>query len=250
MIKILIFLLFISATGCPNGNGTDKIGTIDSNGTDKIGTIEGIVLDQNNYPLAGATVSITSVDDAVITDDNGQFSVDINEGSYTFEVFINGTSCSRDTIYCEGGKTTNATINTSHSLFDTITVQYIIVDDYEGVSSPGREWYYSRIGTNRGEMGYGDYSVELGGGNASAMVNDGWAGVWTSLKYLNNMNDDLDSAQILGPYIRGQYQPQIIGIEFELSSGSGVFKAEYTLANSVTLFYHKRFPLSILNILK
>ena len=106
--------------------------------------------------------------------------------------------------------------------------QYIIVDDYAGFSNFGKDWYYTRIGTNRGKMGpnNGIYSVNIGGGNASVNVTLGWAGVWTSLLDLANWDTEIVPTQLLGPYIKSQYQPSIIGVEVDIIDGTGQFKIE------------------------
>jgi hypothetical protein len=111
---------------------------------------------------------------------------------------------------------------------DMVSPQYIIVDDYKGVSLVGRQWYYTRIGTDRGEMGdeNGVYTANIGGGTASVTVQSGWGGVWTSLKYNAALNAELNPTQLLGPYVKSQYQPTIVGIEVDIIDGSGAFKIE------------------------
>jgi hypothetical protein len=115
--------------------------------------------------------------------------------------------------------------------------QYIIVDDYAGFSNFGKDWYYTRIGTNRGEMGpyNGIYSVNIGGGNASVNVTLGWAGVWTSLLDLADSDPEIDPTQLLGPYIKSQYQPSIIGVEVDIIDGTGQFKIELKKKNDTII---------------
>ena len=108
----------------------------------------------------------------------------------------------------------------------TVSPSSVIIDDYQGVSLPGREWYYTRIGTDRGVMGDGSFTTSLGGGSASATVSSGWAGVWTSLVHNAAENDDLNPRQLLGPFINGAYQPYISGIEVDIIDGLGQFKIE------------------------
>lgn len=109
----------------------------------------------------------------------------------------------------------------------TVSPRYIIIDDYKGVSLPGREWYYSRIGTDRGAMGEENgYTADIGGGSASMTVQSGWGGVWTSLKYNAVLNAELNPAQLLGPHVKNQYQPGVVGVEIDILSGSGTFKIE------------------------
>ncbi len=119
----------------------------------------------------------------------------------------------------------------------TVSPQYIIIDDYNGVSFPGREWYYSCIDTDRGAMGYpsGAYTVNTGGGTASVTVTSGWGGVWTSLLYNAVLKAELNPAQLLGPYVKSQYQPKITGIEVDVVSGTGKFKIELKNKNDVII---------------
>lgn len=190
------------------------------------GTITGTVLDVNNFPVPGANVIISSDQVTVVTDSNGQFTATVTAGKHTLKVFIEDMRYYSGTIYLKANTTTSIAINTPYSLWATVTPKYVIIDDYNGVSLPDREWYYSRIGTDRGGMGDGNIQVNIGGGNASVTVISGWAGVWTSLIHNVITNDELDPTQILGPYIRSQYQPRITGVELELSDGAGLFKVE------------------------
>ena len=108
----------------------------------------------------------------------------------------------------------------------------VIVDDYAGVSHLDRQWYYSRIGTDRGEMGGGSYTMHIGGGNVTVTVQNGWAGVWTTLMHNARDNDALSPAQLLGPYVKRAYQPHIIGIQVDVLDGRGYLKVELKDAKS------------------
>jgi hypothetical protein len=110
--------------------------------------------------------------------------------------------------------------------FTYVSPRTIIVDDYAGVSLTGRQWYYTRIGTDRGAMGDGSYTANIGGGSASVTVNSGWGGIWTALLHNAATNDSLNPSQLLGPYIKSQYQSNITGVEVDITSGSGNFKIE------------------------
>lgn len=107
----------------------------------------------------------------------------------------------------------------------------IIIDDYAATTTY-RDWYYSRIGTNRDEMGGGSYRVDIGGGKASVNVTNGWAGVWTNLMH---NGDTLDPIQLLGPYVKNEYQAQIIGAEIDVLDGSGTLKVEFSDQNNTTV---------------
>ena len=121
-----------------------------------------------------------------------------------------------------------------------VSPRYIVVDDYMGVSLPGREWYYSRIGTDRGKMGSGNFKINLGGGTAYAEVRNGWAGIWTILMHNASDNDTLSPANLLGPYVKKKFQPQIIGLQINLSDGYGYFKIELKDTKGQTLQSEKR----------
>ncbi|MCK5099685.1 MAG: hypothetical protein KAR45_16365 [Desulfobacteraceae bacterium] len=108
----------------------------------------------------------------------------------------------------------------------------IIIDDYSPTSTY-RNWYYSRIGTDRGEMGADNYNVIIGGGTASVNVTTGWAGVWTNLMHLGG--DTLNPTQLLGPYVKQEYQAQIVGVEIDVLDGSGTLKLELTNQNGTPI---------------
>jgi len=107
-----------------------------------------------------------------------------------------------------------------------VTAQYVLIDDYAGTTVPGRDWYYSRIGGDRGVMGDGSYSVDLGNGKASVVVNNGWGGVWTSLIHQVSSSSSIDPNKILGEYVQNSYQARITGVRIDLINGSGKLKVE------------------------
>lgn len=110
---------------------------------------------------------------------------------------------------------------------ETVSPRYVIVDDYKG-DSTYREWYYSRIGTDRGVIGddNGTYTADVGGGTASVTVQAGWAGVWTSLIHKGALNEEIDPNKLLGPYIKDQFQSRITGVEIDVLNGEGQLKIE------------------------
>jgi len=133
-------------------------------------------------------------------------------------------------------------LGSSFILGVTVSHQYIIVDDYIYQSLVDPTWFYTRIGTDRGTMGGGSYSATISGGAATVNVLSGWAGVWTSLMHNAAVNDELDPVNILGPYIKTQYQPYVSGVEVDILSGSGTFKIELKDKNNV-LISQKSFTL-------
>ena len=114
---------------------------------------------------------------------------------------------------------------------------HAVVDDYAATETY-RDWYYSRIGTDRGQM-YSSASnqVSIGGGSASVQVISGWAGVWTSLLHrAADGADALDPQRLLGPYVLDAYQYRIVGVEVDVSDGAGSFKLELKGPNNTPLF--------------
>lgn len=94
-----------------------------------------------------------------------------------------------------------------------VSPKSVIVDDYSSYNySDIDRWYYSRIGTDRGEMGQNDYCVVMGRGSAAVNVCTGWAGVWTSLIHRANDNDALDPSKLLGPYVKNAFQVKLSGL--------------------------------------
>ena len=191
----------------------------------KTGWFTATVFDVNEFVIPKATVKIS---ENIIkkTDSNGRFRVKLHEGTYKINVFINDTECHSGDFVYKDRRAKTVDIHTTCSLWSEITPQYAIVDDYEGESTSNIDWYYTRIGTDRGEMGEGSTQVDIGGGNTSVSVSSGWAGVWSRLMHNAALKDNLDPKRILGPYIKSQYQPSISGVELDLIGGVGTFRIE------------------------
>ena len=128
---------------------------------------------------------------------------------------------------------------TTASPADAAAASVAIVDDYTATSTEDRPWYYTRIGTDRGPTGEGEFNVEIGGGTAAVTVTDGWAGVWTSLLHGGMTEDALPPTQLLGPYVKDEYQPRITGIEIDLVDGTGTFKIDLIGADGQALESHE-----------
>jgi len=127
------------------------------------------------------------------------------------------------------------------NVFSSISPDRIIIDDYAPTPTY-RNWYYSRIGTDRGKMGDGNYSVVLGDGKASVTVMSGWAGVWTRLMHTSG-DELLSPTKLLGSFVKDEFQPRISGLEIEVLEGRGALKVE--LKNgSGELVYWKVFNLT------
>lgn len=112
----------------------------------------------------------------------------------------------------------------------------VVVDDYEGVSVAGREWYSSRLGANRGKIESGTCTVDLEGGSATVTVTGAfdYAGAWHSLIHRAAESDELDPQKLLGLLIKDEFQCRIAGVEINVVSGSGTLKVELkNFANSV-----------------
>lgn len=132
----------------------------------------------------------------------------------------------------------NEDLNTRN--WTKVSPKHITIDDYAGVSLPDRQWYYSRIGTDRGVMGDGKYEIRLGGGTAYVKVRNGWAGVWTSLMHNERDADTLSPAKLLGPYVKKKFQPYITGLQIELVDGYGSLKVELKNAKGQIVHQEKR----------
>jgi len=136
--------------------------------------------------------------------------------------------------------TTTTTINTTTTL-----PKLIIIDDYEGKSTIEQQWYYTRVGSDRGEMGAGSYKVTIGGGTAFVNVENGWGGVWTSLFHNGKQKQEqLDPAKLLGPFIRDKYQCHITGIEIDIVDGYGLFQVELKDGSSNEAIFQKKTELT------
>ena len=104
---------------------------------------------------------------------------------------------------------------------------YALVDDFEGTSLYD-DWYYSRIGTDRGAVESGSCSVTLGNGQAQVTVSaaGSFAGVWTALRHTAQEYHTLDLQRLLGPYVKDQYQTGVTRIKLYSLGGSGTLKVE------------------------
>ena len=104
---------------------------------------------------------------------------------------------------------------------------YALVDDFEGTDLL-RDWYYSRMGTDRGAVENGSCSVTLGNGQAQVTVSaaGSFAGVWTTLMHTANEHHSLDISRLLGPYVKDQYQPSVSRVKLSSLGGSGTLKVE------------------------
>ena len=115
----------------------------------------------------------------------------------------------------------------------------IVIDDFQQ-NEDSQSWFYSRIGTDRGKMGDGNYSLELDHGTANVEVTTGWAGVWTSMKHTANELDDPEDTihpeRILGPYISDDWQMRLTAVEVDLVDGHGALKVEFKDVSGDMLF--------------
>lgn len=118
----------------------------------------------------------------------------------------------------------------------TVTPKHLLLDNYAGTDTDTSPWYYSRIGTDRGAMGGGVYDVNMGEGRAVVTVQNGWAGVWTNLIHNAESDAVLKADQLLGPYVRSEFQPRINGIEVSVVDGQGKFKVELKDIDNKNIF--------------
>ncbi len=72
-------------------------------------TIKGLVVDENNEPLTGATVLLSPIERATITDAKGNFSIkNIPKGKYKLQISFIGYHSLIDSVRMDGDKTYNA----------------------------------------------------------------------------------------------------------------------------------------------
>lgn len=108
-----------------------------------------------------------------------------------------------------------------------IASDYVVIDDFEGTSVPGRSWFYTRIGSDLGAMWGGNGQATLGDGIADLSANDnGWAGVWLHTYHIATPNLMMNTHRVLGPYIESAYQSKIETIKVAIKDGQGDFKIE------------------------
>lgn len=123
----------------------------------------------------------------------------------------------------------------------------VIVDDYEQGCDEASSWTSSRIGTDRGIQGEGEYSVTFTEGRAEVEVTSGQAGVWTSLRHraVDRGEDDvLDTERLLGRLVVDYYQVQLVGIEVDLENLGAATELLVELKNAEeTVVFEQRCPL-------
>jgi hypothetical protein len=118
-----------------------------------------------------------------------------------------------------------------------------MVDNYRAVNTIEKPWYYTCIGSDRGEMGFGSYQISLSDEYAQINVQNGWAGVWTSLIHSMQSSDDIDPNRLFGPYVDDAYQSRLQGLEIDIADGNGLLKIEIKQLDG-SLVYTKTIQLS------
>ena len=82
----------------------DLSASSDKNSGEKI-TISGVVLDENNSPIPGATIVVRGTSKGTVSDKNGKFNLSTNKGD---EIKI--TSVNKQTVIVKADKSQNVTI--------------------------------------------------------------------------------------------------------------------------------------------
>jgi YD repeat-containing protein len=87
-IRALIMTAFLAVvlTACGSGGGGGDNGTVAP-----LTTVSGTVLDANGNPIQGASVTVFSTPKTTATDENGNFSVEVEVGNHTLVIKVGGT---------------------------------------------------------------------------------------------------------------------------------------------------------------
>lgn len=107
----------------------------------------------------------------------------------------------------------------------------VIADDFVPQPLRGdKDWYYTRMGSNRGVvMGESDWGVvEFGQGKVHAQIGkpgvSAWLGGWMALRHVINENQALDAQHIFAPEIK--VQGRLVGIRAKVLGGRGTLQLE------------------------
>jgi hypothetical protein len=118
-------------------------------------------------------------------------------------------------------------------------VSRIVVDDYVRQPHAGdAEWFYNRVGGNRGKLAPDNAAATIvwGRGTATVTINTGtWGGVWNSLRHNTSersYEDPLNLDAVLPPQLLSAYQVRVTGLRFVILDGRGTFKGELKNAAS------------------
>ena len=100
---------------------------------------------------------------------------------------------------------------------------WIIVDEHDKPLSGPDGWYYNPTGGDRGMLNMDDINYIWDGDNYTAEVvkSSGlwtWGGMWYSLGRINRDNIPLNFSAIFGPYIKSEYQGEIVEAEIVVSN--------------------------------
>src|SRR5690606_7525014 len=85
-------------------------------------TLSGTVADDNNIPLFGANVYIKEVSKGTVTDENGFFSMQLPEGSYTLHISYIGFLDIEETIRLDRNTTKNYTLSSNGEMLDEVII--------------------------------------------------------------------------------------------------------------------------------
>ena len=85
-------------------------------------TISGIITDDSDTPLIGATVYIVELGKGVATDINGKYSIDVPPGTYTMEVNYIGFSSTTRQVTADGAQSMSVALGTDNLALDEVVV--------------------------------------------------------------------------------------------------------------------------------
>lgn len=100
---------------------------------------------------------------------------------------------------------------------------WIIVEEHDKPLPGPDGWYYNPTGGDRGMLNMDDINYIWDGDNYTAEVvkSSGlwtWGGMWYSLGRINRDNIPLNFSAIFGPYIKSEYQGEIVEAEIVVSN--------------------------------
>ena len=99
VVALFAFVMCAALSACGGGGG----GGGDATQTELV-TVSGSIVDSNNDPVAGATVTVTSDPISTVTDAQGKFSVEVEPGAHTLTATKDGVTISERSLTASSGE--------------------------------------------------------------------------------------------------------------------------------------------------